>query len=614
MVRIPRLPVLRFDGLLDEQTESFARLLAESLQGLLEGEMTEFLGALAGERTRARTGRRAGHRARDLDTCAGRLELREPRDRARRFAAGLFDRYASEEKMFIAALAEMHVAGVTTARVKAVAEALCGHTLHERAVGQVRQALDDALSHFARRTTQGTWPCVLLHAERRRVLVDRVVRTRVVRMAIGVDRQGRSAWLGADLLADQRTAGRKGELRSLKRRALDRVRLVVVDGHAEKAQKARAARGTLDPGWLRACEGALAMRRAVEPRAARGSRRPWRPPSQDPRPRWRVAKPDGREASAAPSAVLQQGLAHDSCEDSEAGTRPTDAATARLARHPVMADATASRQDGPSLHGPRSGASSRAALYVDRRGFVARATDLISPSTVWTAAGAALVVACVWFWNVAAPDTPPDAVVGESTRGYSEPILASPAPAPGLRPSVPSSAVTLQRSAVSRYQLSGVLAAATAGGPGIALIAVDGGAARAVRVGAPVDGDLVLKGVSQGGATLGPANGPATLMLEVNYGAAPPSPIQMASALRAPAAFGAQASLSVDADPAALPAWMNAAYPQGLPRSAGAMQPVVPTADDLAAQPATDLPPDASQTGEANPARQPWRRRARLPR
>lgn len=238
---------------------------------------------------------------------------------------------------------------------------------------------------------------------------------------------------------------------------------------------------------------------------------------------------------------------------------------------------------------------------------------LISPSAVWVATGGALVIVCVWFWYEDSPGPPPEVAASESTRANPEPILASPAPAPSPPASVPPSAVTRPPAAVSRYQLSGVLASTTAGGPGIALIAVDGAAARAVRVGAPVDGDLMLKDVSQGGAALGPASGPATVMLEVNYGAKPTSPVELASAWRTPASFGAQASPLVDADPPSQPT-LVAAYSHRPLRSPVAMQSMALTAGDLVTRPSTDVVPDPSPTGEANPVEQTWRRRARLPR
>lgn len=206
-----------------------------------------------------------------------------------------------------------------------------------------------------------------------------------------------------------------------------------------------------------------------------------------------------------------------------------------------------------------------------------RLPTLIRSSTVWAAAGAALVIVFVWFWYVDSPRPPPAVGASEPTRADPEPIVASPTPGPGPGGSVPPSAVTRLPAAVSRYQLTGVLASITAGGPGIALIAVDGAAARPVRVGAPVDGDLVLKNVSQGGAALGPANGPATVELEVNYAANPTSPVQLASAWRTPASFGAQALPSVDADTASQPA-VVAAYSHRPLRSPIAMESMAPTA------------------------------------
>ena len=179
---------------------------------------------------------------------------------------------------------------------------------------------------------------------------------------------------------------------------------------------------------------------------------------------------------------------------------------------------------------------------------------LISLSTVWAGTGAAVVIAGVWFGYADSPSPPSEVAASEPTRANPEPILASAAPAPNPGAWAPPSAGPRQPVAVSRYQLRGVLASTSAGGPGVALIAVDGAPARAVRVGAPVDGDLVLKGVSQGGAALGPANGPVTVMLEVKYGANPTSPVQPGSVPRTPASFGAQALPSVDADPASQPA------------------------------------------------------------
>lgn len=66
-----------------------------------------------------------------------------------------------------------------------------------------------------------------------------------------------------------------------------------------------------------------------------------------------------------------------------------------------------------------------------------------------------------------------------------------------------------------RFQLIGVVAPRGGGRQGVALIAVDGLAPRAVRVGAVVDGDLVLRKVEPRAAEVGPRDGGSATRLEL---------------------------------------------------------------------------------------------------
>ena len=70
----------RIEALIGEDRELFKGLLKESLQEVLEAEMTETVGAGLGERTAVRTGYRSGYYSRGLVTRVGKLELRVPRD------------------------------------------------------------------------------------------------------------------------------------------------------------------------------------------------------------------------------------------------------------------------------------------------------------------------------------------------------------------------------------------------------------------------------------------------------------------------------------------------------------------------------------------------------
>src|SRR6201999_4292286 len=122
-----------------------------AVEAALEAEMTEVLGAAKSERTEARLGYRSGYYHRSLVTRVGVLELRVPQDRAGRFSTELFERYQRSEKALVAALAEMYVQGVSTRKVKAVTEELCGHSFSASAISDATSRLDGALTAFAER-------------------------------------------------------------------------------------------------------------------------------------------------------------------------------------------------------------------------------------------------------------------------------------------------------------------------------------------------------------------------------------------------------------------------------------------------------------------------------
>ena len=136
------------DALVSSDRDLLKTLMRESLQEVLEAEMTEAVGAEPGERTTGRLGYRAGYYPRGLVTRIGKLELRVPRDREGRFSTELFDRYQRSEKALVSALAEMYVQGVSTRKVKAITEELCGHTFSASTISRINRSLDTLLRRF----------------------------------------------------------------------------------------------------------------------------------------------------------------------------------------------------------------------------------------------------------------------------------------------------------------------------------------------------------------------------------------------------------------------------------------------------------------------------------
>jgi transposase-like protein len=207
-------------------------LMKEALQEVLEGEMTEFLGAAPSERTDGRQGYRAGYYGRNLVTRIGKLELRIPRDRSGEFSTALFERYARSEKALVAALAEMYVQGVSTRKVTAITEELCGHSFSASAISTINKGLDQTLARFAQRQLDEPYPYLILDARYERVREAGVIAHRAVLVAIGINWDGQRQVLAVELANRESQSSWKEFLLRLKERGLAGVEFVVSDDHA----------------------------------------------------------------------------------------------------------------------------------------------------------------------------------------------------------------------------------------------------------------------------------------------------------------------------------------------------------------------------------------------
>lgn len=206
-------------------------LMKEALEEVLEGEMTEQLGAGRGERTEERQGYRAGHYSRGLVTRIGKLELRVPRDRHGEFSTALFERYQRSEKALVAALAEMYVQGVSTRKVKAITEELCGHSFSASSISQINKGLDEALARFAQRRLEEEYPYLILDARYEKVREHSVIQSQAVLIAIGINWEGQRQVLAVEMANRESRSSWKDFLVKLKERGLSGVEFVVSDDH-----------------------------------------------------------------------------------------------------------------------------------------------------------------------------------------------------------------------------------------------------------------------------------------------------------------------------------------------------------------------------------------------
>jgi putative transposase len=218
--------------LMSEQEDFLRPLIQEILQEVLETQMDEALGAEKGERTPNRRGYRSGYYGRTLVTRVGKLELRVPQDRQGHFRTEVFERYQRSEKALVGAMTEMYVQGVSTRKVKAITEELCGHEVSASTISRLNVKLDEELGRFATRRLSEAYPYLILDARYEKVREDGVITNQAVMIAIGVDWEGRRNVLAVELANRESQSSWKEFCLALKQRGLQGVELVISDDRA----------------------------------------------------------------------------------------------------------------------------------------------------------------------------------------------------------------------------------------------------------------------------------------------------------------------------------------------------------------------------------------------
>ena len=227
-----RLDAQSVQGALLDDSGFLREIVQRVLQEVLEAEMTEHVGAAPYERVEGRTGRRNGHKPRALRTRVGTLNLLVPQDREGTFSTRLFSRYQRNEKALCLALMEMYLEGVSTRKVKDITEALCGTSFSKSTVSSLAGSLDSELGAWrGRRLEAEAYPYLFVDARYEKVRVDRRVVNQGVLVVSGVRDDGFREILGVEVANTESEATYQELFRSLKRRGLSGVELVVSDDH-----------------------------------------------------------------------------------------------------------------------------------------------------------------------------------------------------------------------------------------------------------------------------------------------------------------------------------------------------------------------------------------------
>ncbi len=212
-------------------TTFLREMIGFAAQRLMELETDGLCGAGHGERSEERINQRNGYRDRDWQTRAGTVELRIPKLRRGSYFPGFLEPRRTAEKALTAVIQEAYVQGVSTRSVDELVKAMGMEGISKSQVSRLCGEIDGRVQAFLTRPIEGDWPYVWLDATYVKARRDGHIVSVAVIIAVGANTDGRREVLGMTIGNSEAEPFWTEFLRSLTRRGLRGVKLVVSDAH-----------------------------------------------------------------------------------------------------------------------------------------------------------------------------------------------------------------------------------------------------------------------------------------------------------------------------------------------------------------------------------------------
>jgi transposase-like protein len=224
----------------------FLRSVAEAvLQLLMEADVDGLIGAGRYERSGERATWRNGFRDRSLDTRLGKLQLRIPKLRQGAYFPPFLEPRKMSEKALVAVIQEAWIGGVSTRRVDDLVQAMGLAGISKSQVSKLCKEIDERVRAFLERPLAGEWPYLWLDATYLKQREGgRIVSVAAI-IAVAVDTEGKREIVGLHIGPSEAETFWSAFLKSLARRGLNGVKLVISDAHEGlKAAVRRVFRAT----------------------------------------------------------------------------------------------------------------------------------------------------------------------------------------------------------------------------------------------------------------------------------------------------------------------------------------------------------------------------------
>lgn len=220
-----------FDTLNSQQPEAVKKVLETLYNGVALVEREQHLRATPHERTSERRGYANGFKDKLYKTRMGALNLKIPQTRGTNFYPSSLERGSRSERALKISISEMYLKGVSTRKVTAITEKLCGLDISSSQVSALSKELDKEFEAFRNREL-GAFPYVFVDATYLKVRHGGNVVNAATFIAYGVNESGTREILGVSTALSEAEVHWRQFLESLQKRGLTGVRMIISDDHA----------------------------------------------------------------------------------------------------------------------------------------------------------------------------------------------------------------------------------------------------------------------------------------------------------------------------------------------------------------------------------------------
>jgi putative transposase len=228
--------------------DAIPELLRVLINSAMQAERSNYLQAGEYERTEDRTGHANGYKPKTVKTRVGEITFAIPQVREGGFYPSALEKGLRSERALVITLAEMYIQGVSTRKVKAITEQLCGVEISAMQVSRAVAQLDAVLQEWRERPL-GEITYLYVDARYEKVRQAGQVRDAAVLMATGITPQGERQVLGVSVSLSEHESHWKSFLKGLKDRGMNGVELVISDDHEGLGAARRAVLGSIP--WQR---------------------------------------------------------------------------------------------------------------------------------------------------------------------------------------------------------------------------------------------------------------------------------------------------------------------------------------------------------------------------